>query len=140
MQHANTAGQKLKSKCGGDTFDHMCSAMKCNRKTRRWLMAVFFNYSCNIYNHKLIRRNVKLIKRKEFIKKIHEKKITPWFEQFMAVKAIFAVDFCMEALVEYEPITIKVVHMFSSIFVWTQRKWTFLRYFQPQFHINTCST
>ncbi|CAH2087762.1 unnamed protein product [Euphydryas editha] len=73
------------TKGGVDTFDQMCSAMSCSRKTNRWPMVIFYRIlnmaivkSYIIYCHNMLSKNEKPLNRREFMKKLSTVLTTPW--------------------------------------------------------------
>lgn len=75
------------TKSGVDTFDQICSNMSCNRKTRRWPMAIFYNMlnisavnSYVIYSYNSYKIQKKPIPRRDFMLDLSNSLITPWLE------------------------------------------------------------
>lgn len=84
-----------KTKGGVDTFDQMCSVMSCCRKTNRWPMCIFYgmmNISCInsyiIYCHNASVQGIKVIPRRDFMKKLHSQLVEPWLKIRLQIRTM----------------------------------------------------
>jgi hypothetical protein len=76
------------TKGGVDTFDQMCSAMSCSRKTNRWPMAMFYGIlniafvnSYVIYCHNVLLKNQKPLNRRQYMKNLSTQLTEQWMAQ-----------------------------------------------------------
>lgn len=83
------------TKTAVETFDRLCSAMSCSRKTNRWPTAVFYGIlnmafvnSAIIYIQNMINTNQKPLSRREFMKKLSADLTKPWMETRVEVTTL----------------------------------------------------